>query len=1332
MLLSRYGMAVLASSLALLVRFLLVPVLGNEASLLLFIMPVILSAGYGGLGPGLLATGLSALIGTYFFVMPLLSLSVAESADVARIVIFLIEGVVISWFSAALIKSKQRAERAVVGAQENEEHYRRLVEGVKDYAIFMLDPNGRITTWNAGAEQVKGYSPSEVLGRHFSLLFLPEADEQHPDQELQIAAAEGCYRGQGWQRRKNGSRFWADVVLTALHDDRGNLCGFARVTRDISDRKAAAEALQTNEERFRQTVLNAPLPIMLHTEDGDVVQINRAWTDISGYRLADIPTLEAWTEKAYGDRQEQVRAAILAQFPLTQRTPMGEYTITTRTGERRTWVFYAAPLPPLSDGRRLVTVTAIDVTERKQAEADLQTYKDIFQFAEHGLAISRGPVLERVNPAFARMHGYTVAELVGSSILNLLPPDAHPAAIQFIERLNEVDHLTQESIHLRQDGTEFPVLLDITVVQDDPHVPYQIVNLFDISDRKQAEQAILNLNQELQRQLVESQTLLDVLPIGVGIAEDPQCETIRINSAFAQMLALPQSANASLSAPDGDRPTNFKVYQNHRELPPEDLPLQRAAAEGIEIRDLELDIVWDDGTALTLLEYAAPLFDEHGHPRGSIGAFLDITARKHAEATVRKTLKDLSDVKFALDQAAILAITDAQGTITEVNDKFCELSKFSRAELIGQNHRIINSGYHSQEFFRTLWATITNGEVWHGEIRNRAKDGTYYWVDTTIVPLLNESGQPVQYLAVRFDITARKQAEAALAQEKATSDLERKRLRSVLDILPVGVFIADAGGQLIDMNSAARTIWGEEAPLLETINEYREYKGWWSGTQHRLSSDEWPLARTLQEGRTFLNEEIEIETFEGQRKAILNSSIPIWDGTGEIINAVAVNVDITRRKQAEESLRRTVQRLEMLQHIDRAILQATSSAAIADSALVRLNQVIAYQQAAVVLFNFETNEAQVLAGTVDAMAAGSVIPIVAFSPLENLRYREAVRYIEDLGTMLQRPPLLEYQFTHGSRSVLMVALLVEENLIGDLYLFANEPAAFDAENRAIAQEIANQLAVAIQQASLREQLQRYAAELEQHVAARTAELQEANEALQAFAYSVSHDLRAPLRSLEGLGMILLEDYGDRLDEDGQDYTRRIVQAAQEMDTLIRDLLDYSRLSRADISLQALNLNAVVAEVCTRLQADIQAKRAQVEVDSPLPDVVGHYTTLSQVLTNLLTNALKFTQPDRQPQVRLWADAQRDETGAWVRLWVEDNGIGIEPRFQEQVFQVFERLHSTEIYPGTGIGLAIVRKGVERMGGRVGLESQVGQGSRFWIELPAFREDSAASTGTTNH
>jgi PAS domain S-box-containing protein len=149
----------------------------------------------------------------------------------------------------------------------------------------------------------------------------------------------------------------------------------------------------------------------------------------------------------------------------------------------------------------------------------------------------------------------------------------------------------------------------------------------------------------------------------------------------------------------------------------------------------------------------------------------ELSEKQHTEAALRRSLKDLEDLTYALDQSAIVATTDVRGTITSVNETFCLISRYSRDELIGQNHRLLNSGLHPAEFFREMYATIGNGRVWRGELRNRAKDGTLYWVDTTIVPFLDDRQHPYQYIAIRYDITERKRSEAALRDQNALAQL---------------------------------------------------------------------------------------------------------------------------------------------------------------------------------------------------------------------------------------------------------------------------------------------------------------------------------------------------------------------------------------------------------------------------------------------------------------------------------------------------------------------------------------------------------------------------------
>lgn len=785
-LLSGYSIAVLVSLLTMLLRLLLSVVLNETAPLLLFILSVLFSAWYGGFGPGMVATVLSGLLGTYFFVHPSFSLEVVDLANGTQITIFFIEGGCISGLSEALRQAKSRAEQVALKLKDSEEQYRLLIEGIKDYAIFGLDPQGRITSWNSGAELMIGYTAAEVLGRHFSI-FYSESDlaKGRPEHNLQLAKTEGRIQDTGWRKRKDGSLFWADGMTTALWNEQQQLRGFSKVIRDITQQKQSEEALQ----------------------------------------------------ESYGLLQSVIEGTGDAIFV---KDLQGRYKL--------------------------------------------------------------------VNSATAQILGRSKAEILGEDDTAFLPPN------------------------------------------------------------------VVSMIQNVDRAVIQT-----------GISQ---------------------------------------------------------------------------------------VFEEE--------------------------------------------IPEA--------------------------------------------------------------DGTHFY--------------------------------------------------------------------------------------LSTKDPYR-------------------------------------------------------DAQGNIIGVIGIARDISDRKRAEIAIQRSTQRLETLQQIDRAILRVASPQAIAETALNRLKQVITYQQAMVVLFDFATNEASVLAGQIDSHPAGSVLPIDQISSLEDLRDYATLRYIEDLATLPQRPPLLEQQFaTAGTRSVLIGALIVENKLFGNLYLLANQPAAFDLESQAITQEVANQLAIVLQQAQLRQQLQRYADELEQRVAERTAQLQETNQELEAFTYSVSHDLRAPLRTMQGFAQALLEDCGDQLADFCRSYIDSIIDDATQMNGLISDLLSYSRLTRTQINFNVTALDEVVEDAVKQLTAQVQEKQAQIQITAPLPDVMAHRPTLVQVITNLLSNAIKFVEVNIQPRIDIFAEELYQNEQCWVRLWIIDNGIGIAAEHQERIFRVFERLHGAETYPGTGIGLAIVRKGIDRMGGRAGVESQLGQGSRFWIDLPA--------------
>jgi light-regulated signal transduction histidine kinase (bacteriophytochrome) len=290
-------------------------------------------------------------------------------------------------------------------------------------------------------------------------------------------------------------------------------------------------------------------------------------------------------------------------------------------------------------------------------------------------------------------------------------------------------------------------------------------------------------------------------------------------------------------------------------------------------------------------------------------------------------------------------------------------------------------------------------------------------------------------------------------------------------------------------------------------------------------------------------------------------------------------------------------------------------------------------------------------------------------------------------------------------------LISRGQVIGAMTVQSRHVATLDDQDVTMLQTMAGQLANAIENARLYEQIQRDAAELEERVAERTAELAALNAELEAFAYSVSHDLRAPLRGINGFSQALMEDYADKLDAEGQDYLRRVVAASQHMGQLIDDLLTLSRVTRAEAYHETVELSALAEMVATELQHQEPGRQVEFVIADGL-SAKGDARLLRVVLENLIGNAWKFTA--KNPRARIeFGDMRHNGTRAY---FVRDDGVGFNMAYADKLFGAFQRLHSTAEFDGTGIGLASVKRIVHRHGGQVWAEGEPERGATFFFTL----------------
>lgn len=420
------------------------------------------------------------------------------------------------------------------------------------------------------------------------------------------------------------------------------------------------------------------------------------------------------------------------------------------------------------------------------------------------------------------------------------------------------------------------------------------------------------------------------------------------------------------------------------------------------------------------------------------------------------------------------------------------------------------------------------------------------------------------------------------------------------------------------------------------------------------------------EGQSIAGIEMTHRRRSGQLVHFIVNAVPVRDGLGNVVAITGTGIDITARKRVEEALRRSEQRYRSL------VEQASEGITLCDLE-GHYSQV---NQSFCELLGYRADELL-------AMRVQDLVDKETPDP-QPLRFKE----VADGATVRSERRLRRKD---GSIVIVSVSARVVEG--GEILAVISDVTALKEAQA---------------------ERQRYAEELEQQVAKRTEALRAANEDLESFAYSVSHDLRTPLRAIRGFVDLLVTESGSQLDADGKLYASRIADATDRLDELISDLLTYSRVVRAERKPERVALGDVIAEVLEGLDETIRAKRAHVRVRHPLPSVLGDGSALYQVFLNLLSNALKFSKPGQAPEV----DVSAVSSGSDVSVVVRDRGVGIPPAYRERVFHLFERLHDQSTYPGTGLGLPIARRAVKRLGGTIELDSTEGQGTTVTVNLRA--------------
>ena len=639
---------------------------------------------------------------------------------------------------------------------------------------------------------------------------------------------------------------------------------------------------------------------------------------------------------------------------------------------------------------------------------------------------------------------------------------------------------------------------------------------------------------------------------------------------------------------------------------------------------------------------------------------------KISEMKARSALAEVQNQKYALDQHAIVARTDVRGTITYVNKKFCEISGYSEQELIGQNHRILNSGLHSKDFFEKMYRTIASGQVWLGEICNKAQNGSNYWVLTTIVPFLNEQGKPVEYIAIRSDITKRKLAEQLLAEVNRT-------LQNILDAASeIAIVATNTKGTITLFNKGAEKMLGYKAAevrgKMTPVNFHiaEEIEHYTKDIQHEFNCSLTGF-EILTKKADIHGQDSHVWTYVRKDGFLLKGSLlftPIRNEKNEVEGYLGIIRDITQEYLTQNALQRSEAKLRGLFQLSPLGIALTDM----NGNFVEFNK--AFSQ----LTGYTDDELNNL-------------DYWKLTPREY--YDQEQKQLKNLNEIGRYGPYeKEYRRKDGS--------LIPVRLNGVLVR--------DMENKTYIWSIIEDISVS--------------KEIEVNLRRAKDAADEGNRVKSEFVAMASHELRTPLTVIQGSLNLLLGGVTGEFPEAATKLLQIANNNCKRLVRLVSDMLDLEKLEsgKRELDIKSIDIIPLIEHVIESNR--IIAEQANITFvfnheQSQLIALIDDDAFI-QALTNLIGNAIKFSFPGGKIEI----DARTD--GRKQKISVTDYGIGIQDSFRDRVFEKFSQENSSNARQkgGTGLGLSITKMLIEAMGGTISYESEPGKKTVFFFELPS--------------